>query len=232
LKFAGLAFQYSELSGSALSKPSACFGKVATFASFRENNFRYRDAGRNIEARWTGAGRLMHKAEFRNEVLHWELLQLGSDVSVQKNGEPRLLGLGYGERLILRETPWRLGIRKLSWGRYLSERAFIMWLIADGELPIRYGIVGQESRSDVSLRENEVIVGDVALQLQHEVRAISDGDVLQHRHPSLSYLPIKLFGEKLKLTQSKAIYACTLYSHGQYVETGHAIAETVRFGRS
>ncbi len=164
-------------------------------------------------------------------MLQWELVQLGSEARFHEEGKPRLLGLGYGERLILRQPPWKLGIRKLSWGRYLSERHFVMWLIADGELPICYGIVGEGSRSDVTLGENEVIVGGVRIQLQHKVRAISDGDVLQHRHPSLSYLPIKLFGEKLKLTQSNAVHACALHSDGRHIETGYAIAETVRFGR-
>ena len=228
LRLPVLSATYSELSGSALPEPYSRFRVSRTDSPPDHRRFEFVDANSKVRAKWVAIGQ-SPRLFYENDLLRWELVQLRSQVALYRDAAPLLAGSGYGELVTLLVPPWRLGIRKLRWGRYLSDRAFLMWIVAEGETPIRYGVVDQSQFDDVTFAEGEVKIGDATLQIGTKIRVVSEGDVLGGRSLFLGALSFLVFGDRPRIKQSKAVSKCNLRRGSGLLENGHIISETVWF---
>lgn len=116
-----------------------------------------------------------------------------ADVSV---GNDFLHGLGYAEHLTLTVPPWRLGIKELRWGRFLSETDSLVWIDA---LPAPRG-----------LRWHNGVRGGDELKLEIQDRAVLRQGALAET--ALSIIPNvrKLFPKSvLGLGESKWLSRAT-----------------------
>ena len=68
--------------------------------------------------------------------VRWSCLQPRSACTVAVAGRPPLSGLGYAERLSLTVKPWRLPLRELRWGRFLSPHDTVVWIEWRGLRPL------------------------------------------------------------------------------------------------
>ncbi len=62
----------------------------------------------------------------------WNCLQPGSRVKM-RSGEREFEGLGYAECLTVTVAPWRLPLRQLRWGRFVSAGHSLAWVDWQGE---------------------------------------------------------------------------------------------------
>jgi hypothetical protein len=228
LNLLGLSILYDEVCKSDCREISSRLSVGLTRQPAMTGAFEYVNRAKSVVARWTGGDRVGRMFAYENDVLRWELVQLRSRVSVTGLDETAS-GVGYAERLLLKVMPWKLGIERLSWGRYLSSSTFVMWIVADGTRPIRYAIVDQHEHTEVSTNDREVSVGDVALRFVEPVSPIFTGDVFREKLPaSISVLSWLLFGRRPRIVQTKAAYLAEC-DRGGARERGHAVVESVRF---
>jgi hypothetical protein len=82
-------------------------------------------SGLGVEGRWAAIAPPLRATVFECDegAVEWECLVPCGAASVGT-----LEGLGYVERLRLTVAPWRLPIRTLRWGRYLSDRHSLIWI--------------------------------------------------------------------------------------------------------
>ena len=218
--FAGVTLRYREMTSTGIAGPR---WNMRLRRADAPAHFRFSDIG----ATWTDE-RPAPEAYFDNDVLTWRLTQLRSRVVVETNSH-FFEGLGYGETLTLKCAPWLLGIRELWWGRYLSAQTFLTWIIADGNIPIRFGVHDRLSTSAVAINESTISIGEASLHIGEERCRIASGDVFAGR-PRLALLASRVMGGRgLAIRQDKAIYQATV-SAGCGRESGLAVAEHVVFG--
>ena len=58
----------------------------------------------------------------------WNVLQPGSTVTLKTASGQELQALGYCEHITLTIPPWKLGLKELVWGRFVSEDNSVVWL--------------------------------------------------------------------------------------------------------
>ncbi|HVT57824.1 MAG TPA: hypothetical protein VHR45_05455 [Thermoanaerobaculia bacterium] len=91
-----------------------------------------------VEGRWLaeapGLERILLEQE--NGCVRWRCLQPRSRATVTLGGGRALAGQGYAEHLSLTLPPWRLPVRELRWGRFLSPSDAVVWIEWRGPRPL------------------------------------------------------------------------------------------------
>ncbi len=92
-------------------------------------------SGLGVEARWVASVPPLKATvyECADGIVEWECLVPSGAASIGP-----LEGLGYVERLRLTVAPWKLPIRTLRWGRYLSDRHSLIWIDWLGDYQRRF----------------------------------------------------------------------------------------------
>jgi len=147
----------------------------------------------------------------------WDCLQPGSRVAMRV-GENEFAGLGYAERLTLTLSSWRLPIRHLRWGRFVSVDHSLTWVDWQGPYSTSFAAFDGQVCPLRSASEAQVAIDEAALE-------IAPGDTLRSGRlnstilrgaPSLARLfPPSLFNireQKWKSRGTLVTPACT--SHG------------------
>jgi hypothetical protein len=67
----------------------------------------------------------------------WHCLLPCGPAAIDRAGRPTLEGLGYVEHVRVTIPPWRLPIRTLRWGRFLSPRHSLIWIDWQGDFTTR-----------------------------------------------------------------------------------------------
>ncbi len=110
-----------------------------------------------IDARWRRGPTEIHRRllEGKHGIVDWRCLVPGSAASTCA-----VAGLGYVECLRLTIPPWRLPIRKLRWGRFLSSRHSLIWIDWQGEVSIRLVFQNGHEAVPIRLDDDEILLGD------------------------------------------------------------------------
>lgn len=108
------------------------------------------DAALGVDGRWSGGPRLREIlfAGKGGEVL-WEAPSAAADV-VLRLDDDLLAGRGYVERISLTLPPWRLGLRRLLWGRFVGATRSLAWISWDGRVPLALAFLDGTRRTDVT----------------------------------------------------------------------------------
>ncbi len=130
----------------------------------------------DLHGRW-----VRHDAEIRETiyqsgdgVVEWRCMVPKGLAAIERSRHGSLQGWGYVEHLRLTIPPWRMPIRTLRWGRFLTERNTLVWIDWQGDFSSR--IVYWNGR-----RIRAASIENHALSLEDGARATLDrGLVLRH----------------------------------------------------
>jgi hypothetical protein len=152
-----------------------------------------------------------------------------ASVTIAIVGQPAIVGRGYAERLNLTIAPWRLPIRQLRWGRWISDAGSrsLVWIDWQGAKPRTDVFLDGVAENDSGVEDDGVRAGSARL-------AISDRRLLHSRPlssalaslgPLLSKLPTPWRG----VEDAKWISRARLDVPCPSSEDGWCIDEFVRF---
>lgn len=82
-------------------------------------------------------------------------------------------GMGYAELLEMTVAPWKLPIRELRWGRWLSENSSVTWIDWQGAFPLSL-VLEDGIPSEGCVADDGVKMGDRCLRLTTD-RVIRSG---------------------------------------------------------
>ncbi len=94
----------------------------------------------------------------------WDCLQPSSQVQM-RIGERELIGLGYAECLTLTLPSWRLPIRCLRWGRFVSVDRSLAWIDWQGEHSTRFAVFNGRECGLLAASESEVAIEGASLRI-------------------------------------------------------------------
>jgi hypothetical protein len=105
--------------------------------------------------------------------IEWQCLHPRSRAAVNLGKGRVLQGLGYVERLDMSLAPWKLPIKELRWGRFLTASDSLVWIDWQGPHCCRVVLENGAISSTCAIAEGEITLnGNVRLQ-------VSRGDVLR-----------------------------------------------------
>lgn len=164
--------------------------------------------------------------------VEWSCLQPAAKVTIRdaERAPHSVAGLGYAERLVTTIAPWRLPIRELHWGRFVSldARTSIVWIDWRGDhavrLAVRDGVrLGADIRADRIAFEDGAVL---RLDQRDVLREGTLGSTVLRAVPRLrSVLPRGILG----------VHECKWRSRGALARAGHpeidgwAVHEVVGF---
>ncbi|HEV2448073.1 MAG TPA: hypothetical protein VGS58_19215 [Candidatus Sulfopaludibacter sp.] len=154
----------------------------------------------------------------------WDCLQPAAQVRM-RIGERELTGLGYVECLTLTLPSWRLPIRFLRWGRFVSPSHALAWVDWQGEHATRFAVFNGRECSLGAASESEVTVEGASLRIDagESLRAGRLNSTVLAGAPGLKRLfPASLFNIREQKWKSRG----TLVSSGQ-ASAGWVIHEVV-----
>lgn len=127
--------------------------------------------------------------------VEWNCLQPRSRVTVRV-GAHELTGLGYAECLTLTLPPWKLPMRELRWGRFVSPEDSLAWIDWQGEYAASFAIHNGQARPTLAVSDCAVVLDGAALRMEESftLRAGKLGSTVLPGTPALGrLLPRSLF---------------------------------------
>jgi hypothetical protein len=100
--------------------------------------------------------------------IEWNCLQPASRVRM-RTGEREFEGLGYAECLTVTVAPWRLPLRQLRWGRFVSAHHSLAWVDWQGEYSASFAVADGIECKLISISESEIAIESGALQIGEEI---------------------------------------------------------------
>jgi len=216
---------------------TACDGRVETRTSvsrFRldasEEEIGVEYPALNVSGRWRAdAGPVARNVyEAPAGSVEWNCVQPRSRVALRVDGR-EMSGLGYAECLTLTMPPWKLPMRELRWGRFVSETDSLAWIEWQGEHIERLCVLNGNECELRSVSESEVVADGATLRME-ETMTLRDGrlaDTILPGTPALKKMfPRSVFGAVERKWMSRG----TLGRDGGS-NPGNVIHEVVYWGR-
>ncbi len=184
-----------------------------------------------VVGNWTGAANPLRETIFSTEEgeIEWSCLLPSAEARVTTPAGDNLFGRGYAELLQISIPPWRMPVRELRWGRWLSGTGAVVWIDWQGDVSKR--IVYRNG-----VRVDAPHVGNEALELADGTRLCLDqgcvlrsgtlGSTVLRRIPGLARAaPARMLAVEEYKWRSRG----TLSSPGAAESRGWAIHEVVRW---
>ncbi len=156
----------------------------------------------------------------------WSCLQPSSRVKLKTSDGSELQALGCCEYLSMTIPPWRLGMKELVWGRFVSEKNSVVWLKWSGEHQRRLLFWNGVRAAPQSIAHDQVVSNDfsVAISSDTTLRAGHLGSEILSKVPIVKKLaPVAL----LNVHEHKRLARGTLEARGGQYDKGWIIHETV-----
>ena len=179
-----------------------------------------------VSAHWQSACPPVHRTVYEEAggSIVWDCLQPGSRVTMRL-AETEFAGLGYAERLTLTLPSWRLPIRHLRWGRFVSPHHSLTWIDWQGPYSISFAAFNGQVCPLRSASESQVAVDRAALEIApgDSLRSGQLNSTVLRGAPRLARLfPASLFNIREQKWKSRG----TLVTPG-YASHGWVIHEVV-----
>jgi hypothetical protein len=141
-----------------------------------------------------------------------------------------LEGTGYAERLELSVRPWRLPIRELRWGRFLSGGSSLVWVDWRGSSPLSLALLDGRRVAVASVDDTSVVLDEPRARLALRASAVLRdgllGGPVLGRVPGLSRtLPARM----LKVHETRWLGSGVLELEDGTRREGNALFEVVRW---
>jgi hypothetical protein len=85
-------------------------------------------------------------------------------------------GYGYVEKIVITIPPWRIPIKELHWGRFLSKNYTIIWIKWIGPIPKSLLYLNGEKIPNAEIRPVSIVFGDYRLNILNQ-RTLREGTV-------------------------------------------------------
>ena len=194
-----------------------------------------------VHGAWLAVARPLEGTLFASDDgrVEWRCLQPASLVALRvgdADGEPSraVAGLGYAEHLTLTIPPWRMPIRELHWGRFVSslddaaEHASLVWIDWRGPHAARHVYLdGVSVEAEVSV-ERVVVAGGATLSLDRR-DVLREGVLGATVLDAIPELAKRVPGNMLGVHERKWRSRGVLERPGRPPVEGWAIHEVVRW---
>jgi hypothetical protein len=159
----------------------------------------------------------------------WDCLQPMSQVDLLFRGTTRLIGRGYAECLTLSVPPWKLPMKELHWGRFLSDQDALVWIDWRGWHRQRVVFHNGKECQVESIAESGIVFADSDARLELDrglvLRQGRLGDTV---FPGVSRLVELLPRSMLSVNECKWRSQGIMHSSGAE-SSGYAIHEVVKW---
>lgn len=166
--------------------------------------------------------RLVYEGE--GGALHWNCLQPRSTVRLELP-DRTMSGLGYAEQVVLTVPPWKLPLRQLRWGRFVSTNDALAWVDWKGGFEAAFAVQDGEETALDSVRDHEVATADATLRIEQGVE-LRSGTLASTILPGLPVLQKVLPRRLFSIKEHKSCSRGVLTTRGR-VSTGWVIHEVV-----
>ena len=192
----------------------------------------------NISGTWKALSSPIKAQLFQSNEgeLIWNCFQPRAKVSVKINGK-EINGFGYTEQLSLNLFPWKLPMKELRWGRYISKGNYIVWIeLIKGTEKQQWLWLNGVKYENATINNNLIYIPkeDLSLILDKNVILVEEKKILKIVKTLLSYLPSfnnPISNNFLNAVESKWLSHATLLKNGNFVEHGWTIHEFVNFNQ-
>lgn len=211
-------------------------GRVATrtrVARFRldadEEELAVEAGSLKVTGRWRADAAPVRRCLYEAETgsVTWNCVQPRSRVAVRV-GDWEMTGIGYAERLTVTIPPWKLPMRALRWGRFVSETDSLAWIDWEGGHSARVCVLNGKECELRSVSESSVVLDGATLHMDGST-TLREGRLRETILPGAPGLE-KLFpGSVFGITERKWL------SRGRLERTeggsmGNVIHEAVHWG--
>ncbi|MBI1749723.1 MAG: hypothetical protein HY234_03025 [Acidobacteria bacterium] len=185
------------------------------------NSLSWKSTSLQVEGTWNALERPVQATILESDAgnIEWTCLQPRARANVRVGRSVEVCGLGYAEHLRMTIPPWRLPLKELHWGRFLSETDSLVWI--DWRGPHSKRMVfhnGTETQAESITRQQ------VVLQGEHLVMDLESSCVLREGILGKTALPILRKVQKLIPRQVLGIRECKWRSRGVLRRRGRAEA--------
>lgn len=164
----------------------------ASRPSFEDGIFKWRHAQLGFEGDWEALSPAFEEEllYMRGRSVNWSVLQPSSRVKITTTDGNSFSGLGSCERLMLTIPPWKLGLKELIWGRFVSETNSVVWLEWKGQYPLRLTYWNGVSMEPELISESKVVAKDLEVAIRQEriLRSGTIGSEVLSKVPKVSKL--------------------------------------------
>lgn len=181
-----------------------------------------------VEGAWEGLAHPIEREILASEqgAVQWNCLQPAARVSCVLGGR-KTEGLGYAELLHLTMAPWKLPIRELHWGRFVSETDSLVWIDWCGPFCYRLLLHNGKQVDAISITAQEIQSSVLSLTLDRGL-ILRSGELGSTVFPSIRKLAAYVPGRMLRLSECKWRSRAVLQHEGRSI-SGWAIHEVVRW---
>jgi hypothetical protein len=179
-----------------------------------------------IDARWQRSMPEIRKTIYESAegVVDWHCVLPRGAVS-----DGAFNGLGYVEHLRLTLPPWRLPIRTLRWGRFLSPRNSLIWIDWQGDFTSRTVFLNGRPAVALALEDDAIALDDgtrITFDRGLTIRWGTLGSTVLNAIPGLDQIaPLRI----LQVEECKWLSRSSLDLPGEEPDRGWSIHEVVRW---
>ncbi len=162
--------------------------------------------------------------------IEWHCLQPRATASVRAGKAAAIGGLGYAEHLCMTIPPWRMPLKKLHWGRFLSATHSLVWIDWRGPYSKQVVLLNGVEVQAESITEQQVVLKNRAAILDFEESFVLRKGILAKT--ALSKIPAvqKLFPQSvLGILECKWKTRAVLRRRSMPDARGWAIHEVVKW---
>jgi hypothetical protein len=135
LRYRGLSVRYS----SVLSGAGSLHSLGRSTVDVSDHGLEWSAPALDVNGRWqraeTGFREIVYESP--EGAVEWDCIVPRGEAAIERASHPGVRGWGYAEHLRLTIAPWRLPIRRLRWGRFLSDRNTLIWIDWEGDFRTR-----------------------------------------------------------------------------------------------
>lgn len=117
----------------------------------------------------------------------WDCVQPSADVAVKLGNDSVICGLGYAERMEITVPPWKLGIRALQWGRFVSKSDSVVWIVWDGERSLSLLLHNNVEIPEAGIEQDRIVLGQDRQLIFDEPQVVRQGVI---NDTALSSIPL------------------------------------------
>ncbi|MGO8759853.1 MAG: hypothetical protein ACLQG3_17175 [Terracidiphilus sp.] len=123
-----------------------------------------------LKGQWTATAAPFEQTVYENASgsVVWNCLQPAATVRLSVGGR-ELAGLGYAECLTLTLPPWRLPMRHLKWGRFVSESDALAWIDWQGPYSTSLVLHNGSELANPSISNTEISCAGMTLHIREPV---------------------------------------------------------------
>lgn len=158
--------------------------------------------------------------------INWSCIFPKAYALVTIGNEQMKKALGYVEKISISIPPWKIPIRELHWGRFITDIHTVVWIKWEGPLPKTLIYHNNERIAEGSISSEIIIFGNYSLDLGNKQK-IRSGTLFSTVFAGFKTLMSLFPNNIMHLQENKWVSDGNLKVNGKIVSSGKAIHEHV-----